>query len=225
MHRWILVLVLLLSRHFSKYGGYHKMYRLIFNMLMSFFLMFILAVPQASAHSATRIQKQLLKAIGSTYAAMGEAWYSGDLDAGQTISSYYATDGILYSPVGVHQNIVLDDMGWSEVALTFKALIDAGYDFELESGTFPLPEGSESICVDDRRREQGVDVLKPLLDVYGEDAKLMAVEIGCYRLSGPGLKEFKGNYNILWKGTVERDLRGHRTLKWLIYRDTLNHVD
>ncbi|VAX29354.1 hypothetical protein MNBD_NITROSPIRAE01-1770 [hydrothermal vent metagenome] len=117
----------------------HKLVLSIF--ISSFFFILVLAVPQASAHSTERIQKQLIKSIGSTYTAMGEAWYSGDPDAGKIISSYYETDEIFYSPVGVHQNKLLDDMGWSEIALTFKALIDAGYDFELESGALPIPQG------------------------------------------------------------------------------------
>lgn len=59
-------------------------------------------------------------------------------------------------------------------------------------------------------------------DVYGEDVEYVAFELGCYRLSGDGLTEYKGTYSVLWIGT---EVAGSEEIQWSIHRDILNHVD
>ena len=191
----------------------------IFNLIFSGFLVFTLSTPQASAHSSTKKQDQLLRSISATYAALGAAWYSGDPDAGEIISTYYTPDAIFYSPFGAHQNSL------GEIAAGFQGLIDAGYDLELEPGAFPLEAGQSSICVVPEIREQAIDILKPKVGIYGEEVKYVAFELGCYRLSGEGLTEYKGTYSILWLGIKMEDGHHRQKLKWFLHRDILNHVD
>ncbi len=198
------------------------MRKLVLTVLVSFFLVSVFTVPQASADQTTLVNR-----INTTYAAMDQAWSDaqapGASEATKTaavkkIASYYTADGILYSPGGVHLNDISvpspDGGTESEIAATFRALIGAGYKFELEPG-HSTP--NESICEDTRRREQHVQHLFPLDHYAWWSGVEMATDFGCYRLSGNGLDTIQGTYLVIWKFSEENGSR-----RWRIDRDVLN---